>query len=106
MEFLYLTTRGRKSGLPREIEIWFTSFDGRYYVIAEHNTANWLLNLQAHTEVQVRIGDESLQAKARVLSPETDTGLHKKVAELSRQKYGWSDGVIVELTSIQPTTIG
>ena len=32
--FLYLTTIGRRTGLPREIEIWFTERDGRYYVIA------------------------------------------------------------------------
>ena len=31
-EFLYLTTTGRRSGQPREIEIWFTSRDGRYYL--------------------------------------------------------------------------
>ena len=34
-EFLYLTTTGRRSGMPREIEIWFTRVDGHYYVIAE-----------------------------------------------------------------------
>ena len=33
-QYLYLTTRGRKSGRSREIEIWFTHRDGRFYVIA------------------------------------------------------------------------
>jgi len=28
-EFLYLMTTGRRSGAPREIEIWFTRVDGR-----------------------------------------------------------------------------
>jgi len=34
--FLYLTTVGRRTGLSREIEIWFTERDGRFYIIAEH----------------------------------------------------------------------
>src|SRR5438132_181546 len=33
--FLYLTTTGRKTGLPREIEIWFVEADGRLYILAE-----------------------------------------------------------------------
>jgi hypothetical protein len=33
--FLYLTTAGRISGQPREIEIWFTERGGRFYLIAE-----------------------------------------------------------------------
>jgi hypothetical protein len=34
-EHLYPTTTGRRTGLPGEIEIWFTRSRGRYYVIAE-----------------------------------------------------------------------
>ncbi len=32
---LYLTTTGWKSGRPHEIEIWYTEWEGRYYVVAE-----------------------------------------------------------------------
>jgi len=31
-QVLYLTTIGRKTGLPREIEIWFVTFTGRFYL--------------------------------------------------------------------------
>ena len=42
-EFLYLTTTGRLSGQPRQIEIWFTERDGRYYLLAEHGEqAGWV----------------------------------------------------------------
>ena len=34
-QFLYLTTTGRVSGLPREIEIWFVEANGKYYILAE-----------------------------------------------------------------------
>src|SRR6202453_5331137 len=54
-QYLYLTTRGRSSGLPREIEIWFTHRDGRFYLIAEYPTSNWVRNLEADSHVQVRV---------------------------------------------------
>src|SRR5271169_2773661 len=69
-QYLYLTTRGRKSGLPREIEIWFTHRDGRFYLIAEYPTSNWLQNLQAHPDAQVRVGEKNFAARARLVSPE------------------------------------
>ena len=99
-QYLYLTTRGRKSGNPREIEIWFTHRDGRFYVIAEYETAHWLQNLRAHPEVQVRVASYKFHAHARVLSPQADADLHHAVQELSRKKYGWGDGIIVELEAI------
>jgi deazaflavin-dependent oxidoreductase (nitroreductase family) len=96
-QYLYLTTRGRKTGREREIEIWFTRHEGRYYIIAEYSTANWLQNLLAQAEVKVRVADRIFAARARVISLETEPTLHRYVQELSRHKYGWGDGTIVEL---------
>ena len=33
-DFCYLTTRGRVSGQPHEIEIWFTADDDTLYMLA------------------------------------------------------------------------
>jgi deazaflavin-dependent oxidoreductase (nitroreductase family) len=95
-QYLYLTTRGRKTRVPREIEIWFTHREGRFYIIAEYATSNWVQNLVAHPEVQVRVAENSFKARARVIPSETD--LNRAVQQLSRDKYGWGDGLIVELT--------
>ena len=96
-QYLYLTTRGRKTGRPREIEIWFTMCQGRFYIIAEYATANWLQNLQKSPEVTLRVAGKNVSARARVISPESESELHRVVQDLSRQKYGWGDGTIVEL---------
>jgi deazaflavin-dependent oxidoreductase (nitroreductase family) len=96
-QYLYLTTRGRRSGLPREIEIWFTHRDGRFYLIAEYPTSHWLQNLHAHAETQVRVAGEKFAAQARIVSPVTEPELHRAVADLSIKKYGWGEGTIVEL---------
>jgi deazaflavin-dependent oxidoreductase (nitroreductase family) len=97
-QYLYLTTRGRKTAQPREIEIWFTHRDGRFYVIAEYPTSHWVKNVGADPEVQVRVAGSSFKAHARVLLPELDIELQRAVQELSRKKYGWGEGLVVELT--------
>lgn len=95
--FLYLTTRGRKSNQPREIEIWFVEFEGCFYIIAEHSTSNWVKNLHADPNVQIKVAERNLNARARILSPDADRTLIASVQERSRQKYGWGDGLVVEL---------
>jgi len=56
-DFLYLTTTGRRSGVAREIEIWFTRVHARYYVIAQPGErAHWGRNIQAEPRVRVRVG--------------------------------------------------
>lgn len=96
-QYLYLTTRGRKSGRPREIEIWFTEYEGCFYVIAEYDTSHWVQNVRAHSGVKVRVGGENCAAIARVLSAETDGDLLRTVQELSRKKYGWGEGTVVQV---------
>jgi deazaflavin-dependent oxidoreductase (nitroreductase family) len=71
--YCYLTTTGRKSGRPREIEIWFhlegePGAGGTIYLLAEgRGRANWVRNLRADPNVTVRIGDQVLAGRARIV---------------------------------------
>lgn len=97
-QYLYLTTTGRRSGLPREIEIWFTARAGRYYLIAEHRErAAWVRNIIHEPRISARIGDLRFEGRGRVLDETREAGLWAEVRALSDRKYGWSDGLIVEL---------
>lgn len=97
--YLYLTTTGRRSHLPREIEIWFTRRDGRYFVISEHyHKPHWVRNLLANPRVRWRVGDVRLAGRARVIDPAAEPELNQAVQALSREKYDWGDGLVVELT--------
>ena len=99
VQFLYLTTTGRKTGRPREIEIWFVHHAGRFYILAEHfHRARWVQNVVADPQVHVRIADREFTARARVLDEQQDASLYKRVQQLEREKYGWGDGLPVELT--------
>jgi len=103
IEFLYLTTTGRRSGQAREIEIWFTVREGRYYVIAEHLwETHWVQNLRADPRVRVRIGSDAMTARGRVVDAVAEADLHERVQGLSEKKYGWGDGLVVELTPEPP----
>lgn len=96
--YLYLTTTGRRSGLPREIEIWFTEHEARFYVIAEHREqAQWVRNIQADPHVRARVGGRVFDARARLVSEEREPGLVRIIKALSDAKYGWSDGLVVEI---------
>jgi deazaflavin-dependent oxidoreductase (nitroreductase family) len=97
-EFLYLTTTGRTTGLAREIEIWFTRRGECWYVIAEHGEdAGWLRNLRANPRVSVRVGGPAVDALARVVDADAEPELAGEVRALSEAKYGWGDGLVVEL---------
>lgn len=95
-QYLYLTTTGRKSGEPRQIEIWFTEYQGRYFIIAEHGSrANWVQNIAANPNVQVRVAGESFAATAKIVTDNLDAEMAR---QRSREKYGWGDGLVVGIS--------
>ena len=98
-ELLHLTTTGRRTGLPREIESWFTRRGRRHYVIAETGErAQWVRNIRAEPRVRWRVGDRALTGRARVIDPALEPALVRAVRARSEAKYGWGDGLVVELT--------
>jgi deazaflavin-dependent oxidoreductase (nitroreductase family) len=98
-QMLYLTTVGRRTSLPREIEIWFVVWCERLYLFAEtREAAGWVKNIRRNPKVTVRIGEWHSDATARVLEPHTDRKLWDRVAAIAHRKYGWGEGLPVEIT--------
>ena len=91
-DMCYLTTTGRKSGKPHEIEIWFGIRDGTLYVLSGgRNSADWVKNLTKHPAVKVRINSQTAARKARIVRANTKEDLAAR--ELLDGKYmGWRDG--------------
>jgi deazaflavin-dependent oxidoreductase (nitroreductase family) len=99
---LYLTTVGRKTGKPRTIEIWFVVCQQHIYLLAEHGLkAQWVRNIQANPEVRIQIGPHRFLACGRILDDARDHQEWQAVADLSRRKYGWGEGLPVAF-AIQP----
>ena len=99
LKYLYLTTTGRVTGKPREIEIWFVESQDRFYILAEHlHEAQWVKNIKQEPRVRVRLGKSSFEATARVLDYNRDRKAWLTAQAFAREKYGWGDGLPVELT--------
>ena len=66
---LLLTTTGRKSGLPRDIAIYYFEIDGKTIIIGSNLGSEkhpaWYLNLKANPDVTVRMGTEVTAMIAR-----------------------------------------
>lgn len=71
-EYGYLTTTGRTSGKPREIEIWF-GLDGDtiYLMAGGRESSHWVRNVMAEPRVTMRIAGRTIAGRARVLEPDT-----------------------------------
>ena len=65
--YCYLTTTGRRSGRPHEIEIWFTALgDSLYLISGGRDRSDWVHNLQANPLASVRVGAVTFPVTARV----------------------------------------
>ena len=98
-QFLYLTTKGWKTGTEHRIEIWFVSYADKYYIMSERREkAHWVQNILHNTRVIFSVSYKSFEGEARTVDKTTDATLAEEVSNLFHTKYGWSDGLIVELT--------
>jgi len=55
-------------------------------------------NLLADPRVSLRVGTEEFAARARVIDAAAEPQRHQAAQELSERKYGWGDGLVVELS--------
>jgi deazaflavin-dependent oxidoreductase (nitroreductase family) len=91
-DFCYLTTRGRRTGRPHEIEIWFALDDGSLYLLSGGGDgSDWVRNLRADPAVTVRVRDRNYEASARVIdeSEESERG-RRLVFEKYQPRYDGS----------------
>jgi deazaflavin-dependent oxidoreductase (nitroreductase family) len=104
-QYLYLTTTGWRSGRSHRIEIWFTTLQEHWYVLAEHgDRAHWVQNLRHQPLVQVLIADTTYEARARLVDDVEEPSLAQQVRARSIDKYGWGGGSIVELEAVSAAT--
>jgi deazaflavin-dependent oxidoreductase (nitroreductase family) len=104
---LYLTTTGSRTGLPREIEIWFVVCGERFYLFAETGeAAKWVKNIRRNPKVTIRIGERQIGSTGRVLDRHADRELWDRVAGIADRKYGWGDGLPVEITPLPNLPVG
>jgi deazaflavin-dependent oxidoreductase (nitroreductase family) len=67
-QYCYLTTTGRVTGNPHEIEIWFGLNDHTLYLLSEgRDRSDWVRNLMKTPAVTVRILRKKFKGTARLV---------------------------------------
>lgn len=92
LKTVQLTTRGRRSGRPRTVTVWFVASGARRIAVqhASRRPAHWYWNLVAEPAVTLDFGDGPLAARA---APIEDPGRVREVLAQVREKY-WAAWLI------------
>jgi deazaflavin-dependent oxidoreductase (nitroreductase family) len=89
-EYCYLTTIGRVSGRPHEIEIWFVVRDNSVYLLSGSHSSDWVKNLRKEPAVTVRIAGQAFAGRARLVTDrEEEMAARYRIAEKYQE---WEEG--------------
>jgi len=95
-EYCYLTTMGRITGKPHEIEIWFGLNDFMLYLLSGGGIkSDWVKNLLKVSNVSVRIADRTFLATARMVKEEKEESM-ARILLADKYKERESDGSLSE----------
>ena len=78
-DFCCLTTTGRTTGRPHEIEIWFALIGTDLYMLSDNHHSDWVKNLRKTPEVTVRIAERTFQGHARVVGEGREDELARRL---------------------------
>ena len=90
-DYCYLTTTGRKSGNPHEIEIWFGIQENSLYLLSGGgDDSDWVKNLRVNPNVTVRIAKHIFTGIARIVNEEKEELMARHM--LAGKYQGWKEG--------------
>jgi hypothetical protein len=84
-EELVLETRGRATGTPHRVTIWFAYEDGDIWLRTDRAT-DWFRNLEREPRCHVIVGGVSYAARREAVTD--DAAALRRLVDLWRDKYG------------------
>jgi hypothetical protein len=93
---LYLTTTGWRSGKLHRIEIWFITYEGKYYISERHEQAHWVKNIIHDPKISFAVDNNTFEGTARLVDQDKDLELAVEVTKLMNAKYEKETNRIVE----------
>lgn len=89
-ELYHVTTTGRRTGRPHEVEIWCVALgDALYLMAGSGERSDTVRNLRAHPAVTVRVGDDARPAVAAVVTdPAEDAAVRAAMVAKYEAKPG------------------
>lgn len=95
-EYCYLTTKGRKTGNPHEIEIWFVIHGVSLYLMSGNmERSDWVRNLIQEPNVTLRIAGQTFGAISRIVRNEPEE-IPVRALMADKYKERESDGSLSE----------
>jgi deazaflavin-dependent oxidoreductase (nitroreductase family) len=76
-----ITTTGRRSGLPRRIEIWMLDVDGRFFITGTPGRRDWMANLGVDPDLVVHLKRRAHVDLVARATPVTDQATRRAVLE-------------------------
>ncbi len=99
-----LTVRGRKTGQPRSVTIWYVLADGRLFLTGSAETPQWCRNLRANPDVTAVVRGTELRGRARIADDPAEADAIRErfvrkylLARLSRLVGGYTRSIPVEI---------
>ena len=90
-DYCYLTTTGRVTGNPHEIEIWFGLNDTTLYLLSGgREKSDWVKNLLKNPTVTVRIEKHTFAGVARLVKDKQEEKMARYV--LAEKYHEWENG--------------
>lgn len=87
-QYCYLTTTGRVTGNPHEIEIWFGLNDHTLYLLSEgRDRSDWVRNLIKTPAVTVRIMRKKFKGTARLVTDDREEMLARQMLASKYQQW-------------------
>ena len=66
-KYIYLTTRGRRTGKLHMVELWFAVAGGKIYLSHEGKYTDWMKNILKDSRVEFRVGRMQFKGEARII---------------------------------------
>jgi deazaflavin-dependent oxidoreductase (nitroreductase family) len=92
LQTLTLTHRGRKSGKPYDVVIWFVVEGERMFLATANKNRNWVRNVMVKPNVVIKVSGENFTA---TVSEITDNALREHVTNLVQAKYWYAMPVMM-----------
>lgn len=87
-----LVVRGRSSGLPRSVPVNLLTYDGARYLVAPRGTTQWVRNLRAAGEGELRLGRRSERFTATEVTDQDKVPILRHYLK----RWAWEVGVFFD----------
>ncbi len=108
-QYIYLTTKGRKTGKPHTVQVWFAYSEGKIYLSHEGAYTDWMKNLEKNEMVKGKIDTVNFGARAKIVGEGKEREQGKKALYEKYYKPAskaviddwFSLSTVVELTPVE-----